>query len=229
MRDAAFPASAFSDIGYESAHFGNGQWNGVAIVSKVGISDITTGFGDDAANSYPDDARLISAKCGGARVASVYVPNGREVGTEFYARKLIWMDQLGDWLSTKHRSDEPLALCGDFNVAPEDHDVWDPAAFEGATHVTPAERDALARWRNWGLTDSTRATHDESGLYSFWDYRNGDFHMGRGMRIDMIYVTSALADRILSSRIDRDARKGVKPSDHAPVLVEIGQSTRFER
>ena len=220
MADSAFPAMAFSSLGYESAHHGNGRWNGVAILSKVGLTEVTAAFeGEDS--SSVEECRILTASCGGVRVSSVYVPNGRSVGSEFYEAKLAWLSRLEEHLRATSRPDEKVAVCGDFNVAPDDRDVWDPAAFEGATHVSQPERDALARLEKWGLVDSFRQIYDEEGLFSWWDYRKGDFHQHRGTRIDLVMATRPLADHARYALIDRFARKGKQPSDHAPVLVDF--------
>lgn len=224
LADDAFPALTFSSLGYESVHHGQGRWNGVAILSRVGLSDSTTGFGPGIDDPYAGEARLLTARCGDLTVASVYVPNGREVGTDFYHRKLVWLDRLREWLAARFRADEPLLVAGDFNVAPEDRDLWSPAAFEGATHVTPAERAAVAGVRDWGLVDTFRACYDGNGLFTFWDYRGGDFHEGRGMRIDLIYATKPVADRVRYALIDRNARKGKQPSDHTALFVDVADA-----
>jgi exodeoxyribonuclease-3 len=218
--DKAFPALTFSALGYDSVHYGQGQWNGVAILSRVGISDADHGFGslDDP---YDGDARLLAATCGGVRVVNVYVPNGREVGTEHYTRKLEWLGVLRSWLETTASPTEPLALLGDFNVAPEDRDVWSIAAFAGATHVTEPERLAVHRLLDWGMVDAFRALYDQDRLYTYWDYRRGDFHQHRGMRIDLVLVTQPVADRVIWALVDRNARKGQQPSDHAPVFIDL--------
>jgi exodeoxyribonuclease III len=153
---------------------------------------------------------------------SVYVPNGREVGTEFYDRKLVWLETLHDWVAKEYSPTDPLVVAGDFNVAPEDRDVWSPKAFEGATHVTEPERAAVRRLEEWGLVDAFRHRYpDEDGLYSYWDYRRGDFHQHRGMRIDLVLVTQPLAERLTWAIIDRNARKGKQPSDHTPVVIDV--------
>lgn len=216
--DAAFPEAELAELGYESAHHGDGRWNGVAILSRVGLNEPTRGFGS------PEDGlgcRLIGAECGGIRVYSVYVPNGRAVGTEHYVDKLTWLGRLADHLAGLHQPGDPVMVAGDFNVAPDDRDVWDPAAFVGATHVSDPERAALHRLFDWGLEDVFRRHQPEGGVFSWWDYRAGDFHQGRGMRIDLVLMTRTLAERSTSARIDRDARKGKKPSDHAPVVVDL--------
>jgi exodeoxyribonuclease-3 len=218
--DEAFPAMSFQALGYDSVHYGQGQWNGVAILSRVGIESVSTGFGD-LPDPYDGDARLLAATCGGVRVVTVYVPNGREVSSEHYARKLEWLGQLRTWLERNASPDDDLVLLGDFNVAPEDRDVWSAAAFEGCTHVTEPERAAIRRLCEWGLVDALRTRYDDDRLFTYWDYRRGDFHQHRGMRIDLVLVTRSLAERVTFALIDRNARKGQQPSDHAPVLVDF--------
>ena len=223
LSDKAFPAMTFSALGYDSVHHGQGQWNGVAILSRVGIEDTTSGFGA-LADPYEGDARLVAATCGGVRVVSVYVPNGREVDTEFYERKLVWLEQLRVWLDTTASPDQPLAVLGDFNVAPEDRDVWSIKAFAGSTHVTEPERQAVQRLCDWGMVDAFRARYDDDRLYTYWDYRRGDFHQGRGMRIDLVLVTRPLAERLEWALVDRNARKGQQPSDHAPLFIDVADA-----
>ena len=221
LSDDTFPALAFSALGYDSAHHGHGQWNGVAILSRVGIERVTTGF-DGAVDPYEGDARLVAASCAGVRVVSVYVPNGREVGTEFYDRKLEWLAALHDWLAATATPADPVVILGDFNVAPEDRDVWSPKAFTGATHVTEPERAAVRRLEEWGLVDAFRRAypHDDR-LFTYWDYRRGDFHEHRGMRIDLVLASAPLADHTQWAVVDRNARKGKAPSDHAPLVVDF--------
>jgi exodeoxyribonuclease III len=221
LTDDAFPQLSFSTLGYDAVHYGQGQWNGVAILSRVGISDVTSGFHQKRVDPYEGDARLLAATCGGVRVVSVYVPNGREVGTEFYERKLAWLGCLREWLAATAQPSDPVAVLGDFNVAPEDRDVWSPKAFQGSTHVTQPERDELTRLREWGMVDAFRALYDGDRLFSYWDYRRGDFHEHRGMRIDLVYVTAPLAARLQWAIVDRNARKGKGPSDHAPVVIDL--------
>jgi exodeoxyribonuclease-3 len=222
LPDKSFPALTFSALGYESVHYGHGQWNGVAILSRVGISDVSNGFGDALVDPYEGDARVLGATAGGVHFVAVYVPNGRQVGTEFYERKLHWLGTLHDWLAASHSPSEPLVVLGDFNVAPEDRDVWDPKAFVGSTHVTPEERDAVVRLEKWGLEDVFRRTYPNADrLYTYWDYRAGDFHQHRGMRIDLALATSPVAERVSWAIVDRNARKGTQPSDHAPLIVDL--------
>jgi exodeoxyribonuclease-3 len=221
LSDDAFPGLSFSALGYDSVHNGQGQWNGVAILSRVGISHATNGFDDEHVDPYEGDARVIAATCDGVRVVSVYVPNGREVGTEFYDRKLVWLDTLRDWLAATQSPDDHVVVLGDYNVAPEDRDLWSPKAFKGATHVTAPERERVARLCEWGMVDVFRARYDDSELFSYWDYRRGDFHEHRGMRIDLMLATTPLADRARWAVVDRNARKGKQPSDHAPVIADF--------
>ncbi len=224
LADSAFPSLAFAALGYDAAHCGQGQWNGVAILSRVGIDDVVAGFSDqapDESGSETTEARLLWATCGGVRVGSVYVPNGRMVDSEFYEAKLAWLARLHQDLATGCDPAQPLVVCGDFNVAPDDRDVWDPTKLHGNTHVSPAERAAVAALRDWGLVDVFRQHYDQDRLYSWWDYRAGDFHQGRGLRIDLILATRVLADRSTWALIDRFARKGKGPSDHAPLLADF--------
>ncbi|MBV8160671.1 MAG: endonuclease/exonuclease/phosphatase family protein, partial [Acidimicrobiia bacterium] len=220
LSDANFPSLAFASLGYESAHCGQGQWNGVAILSRVGLHEIVAGFSDQAEDEVTE-ARLLWATCMGVRVASVYVPNGRLVGSEHYEAKLQWLERLRRGLEETCAPAEPFVLCGDFNIAPEDRDVWDPAKVNGGTHVSQPEREALERLEAWGLVDVFRKLYDDERLFSYWDYRAGDFHEHRGMRIDLELATKALADSATFALIDRFARKGKSPSDHAPVLVDF--------
>ena len=219
LSDATFPHMAFSALGYESVHHGFGQWNGVAILSRVGIEDPVYGFAESL--EADTDSRLITATCGGARIMSVYVPNGRTLDDPHYQYKLSWLDRLRHHLDLTADPNQPVAVCGDFNVAPEDRDVWDPAAFVGSTHVSKPERDALAHLEGWGLQDAFRLLYDQDDLYSYWDYRAGDFHQHRGMRIDLMLVSKPLAERLSWAIIDRNARKGKLPSDHAPVVIDV--------
>ena len=216
--DAAFPHGAFAALGYETAHHGDGRWNGVAIASRVGLDAVAVGLGDD---NDDQGTRLIAADCGGVRVHSVYVPNGRSLDSEQYPAKLAWLARLRALLEETSTPDRPVAVLGDFNVAPEDRDVWDPSQFEGMTHVSQPERDALADLESWGLVDVFRRLYDDDQLFTWWDYRGGAFHRHQGMRIDLILVTEALAARATYGLIDRNARKGSKPSDHTPVFSDF--------
>lgn len=219
MADAAFPALALQALGYEAAHHGEGRWNGVAVLSRVGVEDVTTGFGADP--ELDREARIVSAVCGGVRVASVYVPNGRSLDDDHYTYKLAWLDELNRWAQA--RVGDSLVIAGDLNIAPEDRDVWDPAEFEDSTHVSPAERDRFKGLVDLGLVDVFRTHYDAPGLFSWWDYRAGNFHKRKGMRIDLVLATTDVADRTTAVLIDRNARKGKSPSDHAPVVVDIAE------
>ena len=216
--DAAFPHAAFAALGYDSVHHGDGRWNGVAIVSRVGLDGVARGFGGDEDVQGP---RLIAADCGGVRVHSVYVPNGRSLDSQHYQDKLVWLAGLRRLLERSCSPDDPVVVCGDFNVAPADIDVWDPAELVGMTHVSEAERQALVDLESWGLVDVFRRLYPDDRLFSWWDYRGGSFHRHRGMRIDLVLTTEVLARGATFALIDRNARKGEKPSDHTPVFVDV--------
>jgi exodeoxyribonuclease-3 len=215
----AFPAQELQELGYASAADGEGAYNGVAILSRIGLEQVNRGFPDEPGIPDPE-RRAIAATCGGVRVWSVYVPNGRTVESPHYAFKLAWLNGLSAALAAELGAGGPLAVCGDFNVAPNDADVWDPAVFIGSTHVTAPEREALRSLLALGLTDvQPRALKGEP--YTYWDYRAGMFHKGEGMRIDLVLMNDPLARTVTDAYIDRDARKGTKPSDHAPVVVDV--------
>jgi len=219
LADKAFPHLAFQALGYDASHCGEGRWNGVAILSRVGLEDVVCDFAD---GGEPDaEARLITATCAGVRVTSVYVPNGRALGHEHYAYKLRWLARLKDHVAATRAEGQHVVVAGDFNIAPDDRDVYDPAKFVDVTHTSPPERAALAELTSLGLVDTFRRVHPEDGLFSWWDYRAGDFHQGRGMRIDLVLADEALAATCRWAIIDRNARKGSQPSDHAPVLVDL--------
>jgi exodeoxyribonuclease-3 len=218
----AFPAMPIQAAGYEAVAHGNGRWNGVALLSRVGIEDVTLDLVDQP--SYEDvvETRAIGATCGGVRVWSLYVPNGREPDHPHYAYKLDWFRALASTARTEMAADpdRPYALIGDFNVAPEDSDVWDISVFTDSTHVTAPERAALADLRATGLSDvMPRSLKGEP--YTFWDYRNGAFHRGWGMRIDLVYANAPFVSRVSDAFVDREARKGKGASDHAPVVVDL--------
>jgi exodeoxyribonuclease-3 len=219
LADDAFPALTFAALGYEAVHHGQGQWNGVAILSRVGLSDVVANFAD---GGDPDaEARIVTASCGGVRVSSVYVPNGRSLDDDHYQYKLRWLARLRAHVAAQGSAADAVVVAGDFNIAPTDLDVYDPAKFVGATHVSAAERAELTALSEWGLVDLFRQHHDAGGLYSWWDYRAGDFHQGRGLRIDLVLGTQSVAERCVFAVIDRNARKGQSPSDHAPVIVDL--------
>jgi exodeoxyribonuclease-3 len=233
LADDDAPIAAFGERGYRLAHHGEGRWNGVAIASRCGIDDLVTNFGAPlrpaATPEVGDDeplaeARMISAVCGGIRVASLYAPNGRTVDSPFYRAKLLWFERLHRWLADACAPDQLLLLGGDFNVAPTDADVWDATACHGGTHVSPAERAAFGKLVDWGLVDSYRLHNQEGDRFTWWDYRAGMFHKNYGMRIDHLLASRPLVERIRWAEIDREARKGKPiPSDHAPLLVDIDE------
>jgi len=220
LADDAFPALTFAALGYEAAHHGQGQWNGVAILSRVGLDGVVAGFAPASGDPDPD-ARVISARCGGISVTSVYVPNGRSLDSDHYRYKLAWLAQLRRHVDAIGSAEEPLVVTGDFNIAPDDRDVFDPSKFVDATHVSAPERSLLAELQAWGLVDLFRTRYDQDRLYSWWDYRAGDFHQGRGLRIDLVLATAPVASRMTWCIVDRNARKGQSPSDHAPVVVDL--------
>jgi exodeoxyribonuclease III len=219
IADGDFPRAELEALGYEVAAHGDGRWNGVAILSRVGLEEVGRGFAGEPGFPAPE-ARALSATCGGVRVWCVYVPNGRTLESPHFEYKLAWLAALAEAVRAELPARRPMALCGDFNIAPGDDDVWDPAAFVGATHVSPAERDALGALLALGLVDlRPRALKGEP--FTYWDYRAGMFHKGFGMRIDLVLADEALASAVRDAYIDRDARKGTKPSDHAPVVVDL--------
>ena len=233
LADHDAPADPFRSAGYELAHHGEGRWNGVAIASRCGIADVVTNFGQplrpaktaDVGDDEPlAEARMIAATCGGVRVVCVYAPNGRSVDSPFYEAKLLWFDRLTRWLDETATPSAALAIGGDFNVAPADVDVWDPQVCHGGTHVSPRERDAFKKLCDWGLVDTYRTQHPEPERYTWWDYRAGNFHKNFGMRIDHLLATRAVAERMVWSEIDREARKGKPlPSDHTPLVIDLDQ------
>jgi exodeoxyribonuclease-3 len=213
-----------SERGYEVAVHGEPAWNGVAILSRAGLQDVVKGIG---APGFPDpksepEARAVAATCGGVRVVSVYVPNGRVVGSDHYAYKLEWLAALRDTVSA---APESAVVCGDMNIAPTDEDVFNPEAYEGHTHVTEPERRALRELMALGLHDVVRERWpDNERVFSYWDYRAGMFHQDLGMRIDLILAGDQVASRLKAAWIDREARKGRGPSDHAPVIVDLDEA-----
>jgi exodeoxyribonuclease-3 len=214
----AFPDGELKERGYQIAKHGTGRWNGVAILSRIGLDDVRTGFPSEP--GFPDlEARALSATCGTTRVWSVYVPNGRETGSPAFTYKMNWLTGLHRTIATEIETQD-LVICGDFNVAPSDDDVWDPDVFVGSTHVTPEERSAIRELCGLGLSD-IQPTIVKGRPFTYWDYRAGNFHKGLGMRIDLVLASAGLAERIREAVIDRDARKGKLPSDHAPVIVDF--------
>lgn len=233
----AFPSGPVSERGYEVAAHGDGRWNGVGILSRVGLEQVARGFDNQPGYApVPDEndralidvpavaaveARALGATCGPLRVWSIYVPNGRSPDSTHYAYKLEWLAALRDALTPEVAAGGPFIVTGDFNVAPTDADVWDPAAFVGSTHVTDAERRALADIRALGLEDVQPRALKHGIPYTYWDYRAGMFPKNQGMRIDLVYASSAAASLVRDAYVDREARKGKSPSDHAPVVVDL--------
>ena len=242
LSDDTAPMLPFSMLGYELLHHGEGRWNGVAIASRVGLADVVTNFGDGPVRSSAagtsislaeedfdpfDEARMLSAVCGGVRVVSVYAPNGRVVGSPFYAGKLAWFARLRRWLDETQDPRAPLVIGGDFNVAPADLDVWDPAAAHGGTHVSEPERVAFRTLLDWGLEDAWRARNPALRRFTWWDYRAGNFQRDEGMRIDHLLATAPVAARVVAVEVDREARKGKPvPSDHAPLVLDLDEPGR---
>jgi exodeoxyribonuclease III len=236
--NAAFPVNSAQEHGYEVAAHGDGRWNGVAILSRVGLADVAYGFdgqpGFAASPTAEDDltlvdtpvvpvveARAVGATCGPLRLWSVYVPNGRTPDSPHYVYKLAWLGALRQALQPELADGGPFVITGDFNIAPTDADVWDPSRFIGSTHVTEPERRALADLRALGLADVVPRAMKYDTPYTYWDYRAGMFPKNMGMRIDLAYASEAAASRVRDAYVDRDARKGKGPSDHAPVVVDL--------
>lgn len=233
LADEDAPHEAFEKMGYTFHHHGQGRWNGVAIATKSEASDLVVNFGDPvAAEVDPEDpfteARMIAATIDGVRLVSVYVPNGRQVDSPFYAKKLEWLDRLVKWVEDEGA--DALIVGGDYNVAPADIDVWDAEKCHGGTHVSGAERERIANLEAAGLVDVYRAQHPEGNRYSWWDYRQGAFHKNMGMRIDLLMSSAAVVERAVWTEIDREARKGKPiPSDHTPVVVDLdGKGKAFD-
>mgnify|MGYP000861891407 CR=1 FL=1 len=226
VSDDAFAAELGDELiarGYQFAHAGQGQWNGVALLSKVGLDDVRVAFPD--APGFPDPAsepegRAISAVCDGIRIYSVYVPNGREVDSDHYEYKLNWLEKLR--LAVEPEADSTI-VCGDYNIIPTDADCFDPSAFVGHTHVTTAEREAFDALTALGLRDVMRERWADERIYTYWDYRAGMFHQDLGMRIDLILASTTLAADCTAAYIDREPRGWERPSDHAPVVAEFGK------
>jgi exodeoxyribonuclease III len=211
---------ALSDRGYEAATLGEAAWNGVAILSRVGLDEVVRGL--DGAPGFPNpEARAVAATCSGVRVTSVYVPNGRAPGSEHYQYKLEWLRSLRDAVAA---GPEAQIVLGDMNIAPSDEDVFDPEAYVGHTHVTEPERAALAEIEALGLHDVVREHWPGQRVFTYWDYRAGMFHQDLGMRIDLALASGAVAERVKAAWVDRQARKGSGPSDHAPVIIDLDEA-----
>jgi len=222
LDDDAFAAAFDEDLfrrGYRYAHHGDGRWNGVALLSRAGLDDVTRGLPGDPGFPTPEP-RAIAATCDGIRVWSLYVPNGRTPDDPHYAYKLRWLAALRDTIA-EVAPRQPVMALGDFNIAPTDADVWDPADFVGATHVTEPERAALRELADAGLVDVLRARWPEQTVYTYWDYRALCFPKNMGMRIDLTLANADVAKRVAAVYVDRAARKGTGTSDHAPVIVDL--------
>lgn len=217
----AYPAEQLRELGYESVVNAGGRWNGSAVLSRVGVEDPAVGFPDTPEYDGVVEARAAAATCGGVRVWSVYVPNGREVGHPHYAYKLEWLAALRRTAAESAPGALPFAVLGDFNIAPTDQDVWDLAQFEGATHVTPQEREALTELEKVGLSEVYPRALKYDVPFTYWDYRQLCFPKNKGMRIDLVYGNPAFAAAVQDSYVDREARKGKGASDHAPVVVDL--------
>ncbi len=223
LADDAFTALLGDELasrGYQVAVHGEGRWNGVAILSRVGLDDVVTGLPDGPGFPHPE-ARVVAATCGGVRVHSVYVPNGRVPDSDHYHYKLAWLAALRDVVAA---GPEAVVVCGDVNIAPADADVFDPAAYVGHTHVTAPEREALAALQATGLHDVVRDRWPTERVFTYWDYRAGMFHQDLGMRIDLVLASDPVAARVEAAWVDRHARKGTGPSDHAPVIVDLDEA-----
>jgi exodeoxyribonuclease-3 len=218
VTEDAFPMLALRALGYHATVHGQKTYNGVAVLSRPGPFEVERGFGDGGDESQ---ARLVAARVGDVHVVSAYVPNGQEVGSEKWTYKMEWMGRLRSWLDRRFAKTDLVALCGDFNVAPEARDVYDPAGWEQSVLFHSEARAALEHVRAWGLVDAFRLHSQAPGAYTWWDYRMLAFPKGRGLRIDHVLLSEPLAAKCTSARIDRDERKGKQPSDHAPVVVEL--------
>ena len=219
LADAAFDELLGDELaarGYEFASHGQAQWNGVAILSRVGLDEVVAGLANGPGFPGPE-ARALAATCDGVRVYSVYVPNGRVPGSDHYRYKLEWLAALRDVVAGVGTA----LVCGDMNVAPTDADVFDPDAFAGQTHVTAPERAALSELIAGGLHDVVRDRWPNERVFTYWDYRAGMFHQDLGMRIDLVLAADSVAGRVAAVWVDRQARKGTGPSDHAPVIVDL--------
>ena len=223
LADDAFTALLGDELaqrGYEVALHGEPAWNGVAILSRAGLEDATLGLEGGPGFPHPE-ARCVAATCGGIRVVSVYVPNGREPDSEHYHYKLAWLAALREMVAA---SGDAVVVCGDMNIAPADADVFDPDAYVGQTHVTAPERAALAELQGAGLRDVVRDRWPDERVFTYWDYRAGMFHQDLGMRIDLVLASEPVAERVKAAWVDRHARKGKGPSDHAPVMVDLDEA-----
>ncbi len=216
--DEKFPIAELTGLGYQVEIFGQPTYNGVALLSLQPMTEVQRGLPDDAADAQ---RRLIAATINSIRIVNVYIPNGSEVGSDKYEFKLSWLERLHKFFNEHHDQKQPLALCGDFNIAPDDRDVHDPAMWEGKVLCSEAERAALRKIGDWGLVDLFRKHHEDSGHFSWWDYRAGAFRRNHGLRIDHVWATQPLALKCTGAWIDRIPRASERPSDHAPVIAEL--------
>ncbi len=220
--DEGFPREPLEALGYNVAIHGQKTFNGVAILSKLKFDEVTPRLAGDHAD---DHARFIEAvvstKSGVLRIASIYLPNGNPANTDKYDYKMRWMERLHHYAQRRLTLDEPLVLAGDYNVIPDDADVYDPAAWIGDALFKPETRAKFRALANLGLTDAVRATSDAAGLYSFWDYQAGAWQRNKGLRIDHLLLSPQAADRLVSAGIDKHVRGWERPSDHVPVVVEL--------
>jgi exodeoxyribonuclease-3 len=214
-------ADELAQRGYEFAAHGEATWNGVAILSRVGLDEVFAGLGDEMPGFPHPEARAVAATCAGIRVSSVYVPNGRVPDSDHYRYKLAWLESLRGAVAG---GPDATVVCGDFNIAPTDEDVFDPEAYAGQTHVTPPERKALAELMALGLHDVVRDRWPDETVFTYWDYRAGMFPKDLGMRIDLVLASAPVASRVEAAWVDREARKGRGPSDHAPVIVDLDEA-----
>jgi exodeoxyribonuclease-3 len=223
LADDAFTdllGTELADRGYELALHGEPAWNGVAILSRSGLDDVVTGIAGGPGFPH-QEARAVAATCDGIRVVSVYVPNGRVPESEHYQYKLAWLAALKEVIAT---GPDATMVLGDMNIAPTDEDVFDPDAYVGQTHVTAPERAALAELQSLGLRDVVRERWPNERVFTYWDYRAGMFHQDLGMRIDLVLASGSVADRVQAAWVDRHARKGKGPSDHAPVIIDLDEA-----
>lgn len=229
-REDQFPRARLEALGYEVAHHGLNQWNGVAILSRVGLSDVQIGLPGVPTWGEPAvaEARAIGATCGPVRVWSVYVPNGRHISDPHMAYKIAWMEhlrtQVTDWLAAERDGGPPFAVMGDWNIAPFDEDVWSMEYYLDKSHVSPPERAAFHALLDAGLTDVVRPHAPGPGVYTYWDYQRLRFAKRQGMRIDFVLGSPGLAGRVIGAAIDREERKGAGASDHAPVVVQLAEA-----
>lgn len=218
VQDSEFPTDTFARAGYETHRAGEKSYNGVALISRRPVRDVRVGFVDGAPE---DERRLIAGTIDGLRVLSAYIPNGKSLDSPAYAEKLAWLDRLLETLRAEGGGATPLAVCGDFNVARDDRDVFDPVRWRDKLHCSPPERQALLRLSELGFCDSFREGCSEGGHYSWWDYRAGSFERDRGLRIDYIWLSTAARTRMRGAHIDRGPRTWDKPSDHTPVVADL--------